>query len=114
MTSYLDLARAVPARPRVAPLDEWDSEAASTLIAVTLRRVSSAWAALDSEQQQGQLAGVQTALLDDLAKLEAARQARDMAALRLELGRWEATAEPIFQAYRAVRDARMAAPTIGS
>src|SRR6185295_14877266 len=51
MTNYLDLARAVPASPRVAPLDEWASEAAQALIAACLRRVSAAWGATRTDQR---------------------------------------------------------------
>ena len=66
-------------------------------------RIDAAWAAIPTERRTAELAAVQAQLLDDLAAVEAARQARGMTALRTALGRWEATAAPIFAAYRAVR-----------
>src|SRR3954452_1342372 len=98
MTSYLDLARAVPARPRVLPLDEWDSEAAQALIAACLRRVSAAWGAVPADQRdatlQAHLGGAA------LAPIEAARRRQDMMALRAALAAYEDEAGPLFEAAR--------------
>src|SRR5437763_12652251 len=104
MTSYLDLARAVPARPRVAPLDEWDSEAASALIGACLRRVSAAWGAIPAEQRdrtlQAHLGGAA------LAPIESGRQQRDMLGLRRALAAYEAEAALLFAAARLARKVR--------
>jgi hypothetical protein len=104
MTSYLDVARAVPARPRVAPLDAWDAESARALIAAGLRRVSAAWGAIPAEQRdlalQERLAGAA------LLPIHEARQRQDMLALRRALATYEAEAGPLFEAARLARKVR--------
>jgi hypothetical protein len=93
------LAAESAARRTVLPLDAWDAEVARTLIQATVRRVDVAWAALPPEQRdpalQAHLGGTA------LAPIEAARQRRDMLALRRALAVYEAEAAPLFEASRS-------------
>jgi hypothetical protein len=83
------------AHPAVLPIDQWDAAAANALIAHTLRRVDQAWRALDGEQR-AEYAALQAELLNGLAALERARQARDMMRLRQALVEYELEAAPLF------------------